>query len=441
MSKSEVQKIQNNAELLRLSTCGSVDDGKSTLIGRMLYDSKSLFQDQLTALENASKLHGDSEINLGNLTDGLRAEREQGITIDVAYRYFATPKRKFIIADTPGHIQYTRNMATGASTANLAVILVDSRKGVIEQTRRHSYIASLLGIPHIVLCINKLDLLDYSEHVFTAIRENFENFSSRLGFRDISYIPMSALKGDNVVESSNNMPWYSGPTFLQYLEDVNISEDRGSQGARFPVQWVIRPRSDAYHDFRGYAGQIASGTFRVGDEVMILPSQIQTKIKGIRCHESELELAFAPMSVTILLEDDVDISRGDMLVKVDDQVSMAQELDAMVCWMSSTPMISGKKYQLKQTTRKTKAIIKELVYRVDINSLNEENERVHLELNEIGLIKLKTQNPLIFDEYSKNRITGSFILIDESTHATVGAGMICSPADPEDKQNFERYII
>ena len=440
MSGSKENK-NKHIELLRFTTCGSVDDGKSTLIGRLLYDSKSLFEDQLQALERSLKLQGDGEINLANLTDGLRAEREQGITIDVAYRYFATPKRKFIVADTPGHIQYTRNMVTGASTANLAVILVDARKGIIEQTRRHSYIASLLGIPHLVLCINKLDLMDYSEKVFNSIRNDFEEFSTLLKIEDITYIPMSALKGDNVVDLSKNMPWYKGPPILQFLEKVHIANDRNFTLPRFPVQWVIRPRSDEYHDFRAYSGQVASGVFKIGDEIIVLPSGKRTRIKDIVCHDKSLSVAYPPMSVAILTEDEIDISRGDILVRKEHLSYVSKEIDAMICWMHGKPMLGGKKYGIKHTSRTTKAIIKELTYKVNINTLEKDRSATYLSLNEIGHVRLKTQNPMVFDEYDKNRSMGSFVLIDEATHATVAAGMICEPSKAIPMPEYEGYVI
>ena len=441
MSDSTTPDTKQHVELLRFTTCGSVDDGKSTLIGRLLYDSKSLFEDQLEALERSISLQGDGEINLANLTDGLRAEREQGITIDVAYRYFATPRRKFIVADTPGHVQYTRNMVTGASTANLAVILVDSRKGIIEQTRRHSYIASLLGIPHLVLCINKLDLVDYSEQVFNAIRNDFEEFSTLLNIEDITYIPISALRGDNVVDLSNNIPWYQGPPLLQFLENVHIANDRNFSLPRFPVQWVIRPRSDEYHDFRAYSGEIASGVFRIGDEVVVLPSGKRTRIKDIVFHESSRSIAYPPMSIAIRTEDEIDISRGDIIVHKDHIPYISRDVEAMVCWMHEKPMLGGKKYAIKHTTRTTKAVVKELSFRVNINTLEEDYSTAYLSLNEIGRVKLRTQNPLVFDDYNKNRSMGSFILIDEATHATVGAGMICEPTHAIPMPEYEGYVI
>ncbi len=428
-------------ELLRFSTCGSVDDGKSTLIGRLLYDSKSLFEDQLEALERSSRLTGDADINLANLTDGLRAEREQGITIDVAYRYYATPKRKFIVADTPGHTQYTRNMVTGASTANLAVILIDARHGIIEQSRRHSFLASLLGIPHLVLCVNKMDLVEFSQDRFEEIRSEFEQFSTLLDIRDITYFPVSALNGDNVVELSGNMPWYKGPPLLQFLENVHIANDRNFAYPRLPVQWVIRPRSDEFHDFRAYSGQIASGVFRVGDDVIVLPSGRRSKIKEIKQFEDSVPLAYTPMSVAVVLEDQIDVSRGDVIVTTDSIPYVTNEIEAMVCWMHDQPMLSGRKYEIKHTSRSTKAIVNELMYRVNINTLGEDYRAVSLALNEIGRVRIRTQQPMIFDEYRKNRNMGAFILIDEATHATVGAGMICEPAKEIPMPQYDGYVI
>ena len=415
-----------NTELLRFSTCGSVDDGKSTLIGRLLFDSKMLFDDEVEALENASKLGG--EFNLANLTDGLKAEREQGITIDVAYRYFHTPKRKFIVADTPGHIQYTRNMVTGASTANLAIILIDARKGVIEQTRRHSFIASLLGIEHIAVAINKMDLEDYSEEVFNNIVSDYEKLSSNLDIKDITYIPMSALMGDNVVNKSKNMSWYEGPTMLHFLESVHINNDRNFENPRFPVQWVIRPRDDDYHDFRGFAGQVASGTFSVGDDIVALPSYKKSKIKQILIQDQELEVTYPPHSCTILLEDEIDVSRGDMIVKPSDLPLVEQEVEAMLCWMHERPLQLKKKYIIKHTTQSTQCMIRGLDYKVNISTLENEDADT-LELNEIGYVKIKTARPLLFDDYRKNRQVGGFIIIDPGTNLTVAAGMLREPAD------------
>jgi len=426
---TEETPVQNtsdylNMDLLRFTTAGSVDDGKSTLIGRMLYDSKSIFEDQLDALEKSSKLRGDVNVNLALLTDGLRAEREQGITIDVAYRYFATPKRKFIIADTPGHIQYTRNMVTGASTANLAVILIDAREGVVEQTCRHAFIASLLGIKHLVLCINKMDLVDYSEEQFFKIKEAFENFSSKLDIPDIRYIPISALKGDNVVEKSKNMDWYNGPTFLYTLENVHISSDANFVDCRFPVQRVIRPQSDKYHDFRGYAGRVDGGIFKPGDEVMALPSGFTTKVKTLETIEGKLEEAFHPMSVVMTLEDEIDISRGDMIVKVNNQPQNGQDIDLMVCWLNEKKLVPNGKYAIKHTTSDARCIIKKVHYKVDINNLHRIEDDLSIGLNDIGRITIRTTKALFFDSYKKNRNTGSLIIVDEATNETVGAGMI-----------------
>ena len=411
-------------DLLRLLTCGSVDDGKSTLIGRLLYDSKSIFEDQLAAVTKTSENRGDERTNLALLMDGLRAEREQGITIDVAYRYFATPKRKFIIADTPGHIQYTRNMVTGASTANLALILIDARTGVIEQTHRHAFIASLLRIPHLVVCINKMDLVDWSEETYEKIRTEFEAFAARLEITDISFIPMSALLGDNVVQRSENMPWYQGSALLHFLEHVHIVSDRDLINCRFPVQWVVRPQSDDHPDYRGYAGTVAAGVFRPGDEVVALPSGFTSKIKSIDSHKEPLEQCYPPMSVTLTLEDDIDISRGDMLSRPGNQPSVGQDLEAMVVWMSDEPLQLRKKYALKHTTRSVRCLITDLKYRLNIQSLHRETDATALKLNEIGRISLRTTAPLLYDTYRQCRTTGSFIIIDEATNNTVGVGMI-----------------
>lgn len=437
---SAAEKVENSVELLRFSTCGSVDDGKSTLIGRLLHDSKSIFEDQMEALERASLLRGESEVNLANLTDGLRAEREQGITIDVAYRYFATPKRRFIVADTPGHIQYTRNMVTGASTASLALILVDARKGVIEQTRRHSYIASLLGIPHLVICVNKMDLVDFSKDVFEKIRHEFTAFSARLMIRHISFIPLSSLYGDNVVERSNNMPWYQGEPLLSFLEAVHIASDWNLQDARFPVQWIIRPQFGEYSDYRAYAGQIASGVFKVGDRVIVLPSGRYTKIKDIVLLDRSLKAAHASMSISLLLEDEIDVSRGDMIVPVENLPYIGREAEAMICWMHNTPMQVGKKYIIKHTTNTTKGVIGELHCRVNIDTMEEERAS-SLELNEIGKVSLRTATSLIYDEYYRNRRLGGFIVIDESTHATVGAGMLLVPTKVPPLPEHTDYAI
>lgn len=411
-------------ELLRFTTAGSVDDGKSTLIGRMLYDSKAIFQDQMDAIEEASKRKGEEHVNLALLTDGLRSEREQGITIDVAYRYFATPKRKFIIADTPGHIEYTRNMVTGASTANLAIILVDARRGIMEQTRRHSFIASLLGIPHIVYAINKMDLVDYSEEAYDALQDELEDFASKLDVHDIRFIPISALNGDNVVERGNNMPWYDGPTLLYTLETVHISGDHNHIDCRFPVQHVIRPQKTEFHDYRGYAGRISGGVFKPGDDIMVLPSGFTSKIKTIDTLDGNLDEAFAPMSVTITLENDIDVSRGDMIVRENNKPEISQDIDLMVCWMSKRPLMQNGKYAIKHTTKDVRCIVKEVQYKVDINSLHRLEEDKEIGMNDIARIKLRTTAPLFYDRYDRNRNTGSLILIDEGTNETVGAGMI-----------------
>ena len=413
-------------DLLRFTTAGSVDDGKSTLIGRLLYDSKAIFEDQLEAMETSSKARGDENVNLALLTDGLRAEREQGITIDVAYRYFATPKRKFIIADTPGHIQYTRNMVTGASTANLAIVLIDARKGVIEQTCRHSFIANLLRIQHVVVCVNKMDLVDWDEGVFNKIVDDFKSFASRLdNIVDVTFIPASALIGDNIVDKSKNMPWYQGPTLLYHLETVYIGADENHVEARFPVQGVIRPHSDEYHDFRGFAGRVAGGVFKAGDDVTVLPSGFTTKIKAIESMDGPQQEVFAPMSATITLEDEIDMSRGDMLVKANNQPVPTQDIDAMVCWFSSDKPLAGRgKYILRHTTKEVKAIVTEVCYKININTLRKIEDDLTLNLNDIGRIKVRTSAPLIADSYKSNRITGSFVLIDELTNATVAAGMI-----------------
>jgi sulfate adenylyltransferase subunit 1 len=412
-------------ELLRFTTAGSVDDGKSTLIGRLLYDSKAIFQDQMEAVEKASKrIGGDGEVNLALLTDGLRSEREQGITIDVAYRYFATPKRKFIIADTPGHIQYTRNMVTGASTANLAIILVDARHGLVEQTARHSFIASLLGIKHVVYCINKMDLVDFSQDVFEKIKSQLEDFTSKLEISDIRYIPISALKGDNVVDRSKNMSWYEGSTLLYTLETVHIASDQNHVDCRFPVQTVIRPQTTEFHDYRGYAGRVAGGVFKKGDEVTILPSGFTSKIAKIDSFDGEIEQAFSPMSCTLLLEDNIDISRGDMIVRTNNQPSVSQDHEMMICWMSQRPIQLNGKYAVKHTTRDARCIVKDIKYKVDINSLHRLEDDKDIKMNDIARITIRTTVPLFTDRYQRNRNTGSVILIDENTNETVGAGMI-----------------
>ncbi len=415
-------------ELLRFATAGSVDDGKSTLIGRLLYDSKAIFEDQLEAVERTSRDKGFDYTNLALLTDGLRAEREQGITIDVAYRYFATPKRKFIIADTPGHTQYTRNMVTGASTADLALVLIDARKGVLEQSRRHSFIASLLRIPHLVLCVNKMDLVDWDQQVFENVKAEFRQFAAKLDVTDLAFIPVSALLGDNVVDRSANTPWYQGPSLLHHLEEVHIASDRNHIDARFPVQYVIRPMSDEWHDYRGYAGTVASGTFKPGDEIIVLPSGFTSRIAAIDTADGEVGEAFAPMSVTIRLEDEIDVSRGDMICRRHNQPTVGQDVDAMVCWMSEQVSLrTGAKYTIKHTTRSARALVKNLNYRLDINTLHREEGAEALALNEIGRVSLRITQPLLYDEYRRNRATGSFILVDEATNATVAAGMILGP--------------
>ncbi len=411
-------------ELLRFTTAGSVDDGKSTLIGRLLYDSKSIFEDQLDQVKQTSERRGSAEVDLALLTDGLKDEREQGITIDVAYRYFATPKRKFIIADTPGHIQYTRNMVTGASTANAALILIDARNGVIEQTCRHSIIASLLQIPHIIVCINKMDLVDYSEEQFNKIKADFEDFASKLDVKDVRFIPISALKGDNVVNRSKNMPWFEGSTLLYTLENLHIGSDHNHIDCRFPVQTVIRPQTDEYHDYRGYAGRIAGGVFKPGDEVTILPSGFTSKIKSIDTFEGPVEEAFAPMSVTITLEDDIDISRGDMIVRTNNQPEPKQDIDVMLCWLNNKGPQPRSKYTIRHTTADAKAMIKEIRYKLDINSLHRNEEDKSITANDICRAQIRTTRPLLVDSYRKNRNTGSIILVDEGTNETVAAGMI-----------------
>ena len=412
------------SEILRFATAGSVDDGKSTLIGRLLYDSKAIFEDQLESTVKASEKRG-MEIDLSLLTDGLRAEREQGITIDVAYRYFATPKRKFIIADTPGHIQYTRNMVTGASTADLALILVDARNGVIEQSRRHSFIASLLRIPHIVVCVNKMDLVDYEQEAFEKVKEQFREFAMRLDVPDLSFIPVSALVGDNVVDKSDAMPWYEGPSLLTHLETVHTASDRNMVDVRFPVQYVIRPMSDEHHDYRGYAGTVSGGVMKPGDDVVVLPSGFESTIKSIDTLEGPVDEAFAPMAVTVRLNDEIDISRGDMICRPNNQPVVSQDIDAMVTWMDESSSLSPrKKYSIKHTTRAARIMVKEVNYRLDINTLHRDEEATELSLNEIGRISFRSTVPLFVDEYRRNRETGSFVLIDETTNATVAAGMI-----------------
>lgn len=410
-------------ELLRFTTAGSVDDGKSTLIGRLLYDSKSIFEDQMESIEKTSEKRGEENVNLALLTDGLKAEREQGITIDVAYRYFATPKRKFIIADTPGHIQYTRNMVTGASTANLAIILIDARKGVIEQTKRHAYIASLLQIPHVVVCINKMDLVDHQEEVFDQICDDFSSFAAKMDLDDIRFIPISALYGDNVVDRSKKMDWYQGPTLLYLLEHIHIASDLNHIDFRMPVQYVIRPYNEEFHDYRGYAGRISGGVVRKGDDVIALPSGFTSKVKAIEFNGEELESAFAPQSVILRLEDELDISRGDMIARVNNQPKAEQEFDAMVCWMGEQPLQVRGKYAIKHTSRDARCMITDIKYKVDIQNLVRA-DNTEIKLNDIGRISLKTTTPIFNDSYRQNRSTGSFILIDEATNNTVAAGMI-----------------
>lgn len=415
--------IDNN-QLLRFTTAGSVDDGKSTLIGRLLYDSKAIFEDQLEAVESTSKRKGHEGVDLALFTDGLRDEREQGITIDVAYRYFTTPKRKFIIADTPGHIQYTRNMVTGASTANAALILIDARNGVIEQTKRHAFIASLLQIPHIIVCINKMDLVDYNQEIYEDIITQFEEFSSKLYVKDIRFLPISALNGDNVVNRSENMEWYQGAPLLHTLEHMHISSDVNKIDARFPVQTVLRPQSKEFIDYRGYAGRVASGIFRSGDDVVVLPSGFTSSIKTIDTIEGEVQEAYAPMSISITLEDDIDVSRGDMIVKANNKPTPSQEFDAMLCWLNNSPTRPRAKYTILHTTNEQKAMIKEILYKIDINTYSRDEESKNLNMNDIARIKIRTTRPLMIDEYRDNRITGSFVLIDDATHETVAAGMI-----------------
>lgn len=411
-------------QLLRFTTAGSVDDGKSTLIGRLLYDSKSIFEDQLEAVEASSAKKGFDYVDLSLLTDGLKSEREQGITIDVAYRYFATPKRKFIIADTPGHIQYTRNMVTGASTANLALILIDARKGLVEQTYRHSFIASLLKIPHVIVCVNKMDLVEYKEEVFDRIVSEYKAFSSKLEIFDIQFVPISALAGDNVVNRSENMEWYQGATLLHMLETVHIESDHNHIDSRFPVQYVIRPQTQSHQDFRGYAGRIAGGIFRPGDEILIMPSGFTSRIKSIHIGDQPVEQAFAPMSVTMTLEDEIDISRGDVIAKPNNRPESEQDIDLMICWMNQGSVNLNTKFFVRHNTKEVKGVLKEIQYKLDINSLQRVENVTQLVMNDIARIKIRTAQPLSFDSYRKNRITGSIILVDEGTNETVAAGMI-----------------
>lgn len=413
-----------NNQLLRFTTAGSVDDGKSTLIGRLLYDSKSIFEDQLEAVEKSSAKKGFDYVDLSLLTDGLKSEREQGITIDVAYRYFATPKRKFIIADTPGHIQYTRNMVTGASTANLALILIDARKGLVEQTYRHSFIASLLKIPHIIVCVNKMDLVNYDEAVYDRIVKEYKAFSSKLEVSDVQFVPISALVGDNVVNRSATMTWYQGATLIHMLETVHIESDYNHIDSRFPVQYVIRPQSNEYHDFRGYAGRIAGGIFRPGDEVLVLPSGFNSRIRAIHFGEQMLEEAFAPMSITMTLEDEIDISRGDIIAKPNNHPQSEQDIDLMLCWMNQRPVNLSSKFFIRHTSREVRGVLKEIQYKLDIDTLTRVENVEQLNMNDIARVKIRTAQPLFFDSYRKNRITGSVILVDEGTNETVAAGMI-----------------
>jgi sulfate adenylyltransferase subunit 1 len=414
----------NTMDLLRFTTAGSVDDGKSTLIGRLLYDSKAIFEDQLVAIERATQQRGEEHLNLALLTDGLRAEREQGITIDVAYRYFATPRRKFIIADTPGHIQYTRNMVTGASTANLAIVLVDARTGVVEQTRRHAFIASLLRIPHMIVAVNKMDLVDYREEAFNAIAGQFSEFASRLEIPDVKFIPISALHGDNVVDRSVHMPWYQGSALLHALETVYIGSDANHVDPRFPVQWVIRPNSDEHHDFRGLAGRVAGGVFKPGDEVVALPSGFSTRISQVYGLGDSVPEAFSPMSAVMTLEDDIDVSRGDMIAKPANLPRVSQDIEIMACWFSEKKLVPGGRYVVRHTTRDVRAVVKEVRYKININSLHRQEDDREIGLNDIGRLRLRTMAPLCFDSYKRNRTTGSLILIDEFTNRTVAAGMI-----------------
>ena len=411
-------------DLLRFATAGSVDDGKSTLIGRLLLDSKSIFEDQMEAVERTSEDKGFDYTDLALLTDGLRSEREQGITIDVAYRYFATPNRKFIIADTPGHVQYTRNMVTGASTADLGLVLVDARTGLTEQSRRHAVLLSLLKVPHLVLAVNKMDLVGYDEEVYNKINEEFRTFATKLTIPDLTIIPISALKGDNVVSRSENMPWYEGTSLLHHLENVHVASDRDLIDSRFPVQYVVRPKSDQFHDYRGYAGQVAGGVIKPGDDVLVLPSGLTSKVAAVDLHDKSLQEAFPPMSVTVRLEDDLDVSRGDMICRPQNAPTPSQDIDAMISWMVPEPLRAKRKLAIKHTTRLCRTVVKDIQYRLDVNTLHRDQDAAELGLNEIGRVQLRTTQPLLCDPYEKNRTTGSFILIDEATGVTVGAGMI-----------------
>jgi bifunctional enzyme CysN/CysC len=416
--------MTETAGQLRLAIVGSVDDGKSTLIGRLLFDSKQIFEDQLEHVEETSRRRGDGYVNLALLTDGLRAEREQGITIDVAHRYFATPLRRFVIADTPGHIQYTRNMVTGASTADVAVILIDARNGVVEQTRRHAYIASLVGVKHLVVCVNKMDLVEFDQQVFDEVADSFRAVEAKLDIPDITLIPVSALNGDNVVDRSEAMPWYGGPPLLEFLETVEVAKDRNLDDLRFPVQYVIRPMSDDHHDYRGYAGQLASGVLHQGDEVTVLPGGSQSKVAKIDTFDGELEEAFSPQSVTVLLEDDIDVSRGDMIVGAGEQPTVTKQIEATICWMTDQPLTARGRYIVRHTTREVKAIVDEVTDRIDVHRLEPDTDADQLDLNDIGDVKLRLSAPIVVDDYRRNRESGCFILIDEATNATVGAGMI-----------------
>lgn len=416
--------IQKNNQLLRFTTAGSVDDGKSTLIGRLLYDSKSIFEDQLDAVKTSSEKKGFDYVDLSLLTDGLKSEREQGITIDVAYRYFSTPRRKFIIADTPGHIQYTRNMVTGASTANLAIILVDARKGLLEQTYRHSFIASMLRIPHVVVCINKMDLVDYSEEIYNKIVADYEAFSGKLDVKDVHFIPISALMGDNVVDRSAKMDWYQGTTLLYLLETIHIASDHNHIDCRFPVQMVIRPHTHTHQDFRGYAGRVDGGVFKPGDEVQVLPSGFNSRIKTIELNGEQLEAAYAPMSVVMTLEDEIDISRGDMIVRPNNQPNVGQNIDVMICWMSQRPLQTRTKLFIKHTTKECLGMVTDLHYKVNVNTLHRDQEVTELKMNDLARVSVRASQPLFFDPYQRNRMTGSVIFIDPGTYETVGAGMI-----------------
>lgn len=421
----DIQAGYLNMELLRFTTAGSVDDGKSTLIGRLLYDSKAIFEDQMEAIERASINKGEEQVNLALLTDGLRSEREQGITIDVAYRYFATPKRKFIIADTPGHVQYTRNMVTGASTANAAIILADARNGVVEQTLRHSFIASLLQIPHVIICVNKMDLVDYQEETFEKIRKDYEKLSSdKLDVKDIRFVPISALKGDNVVDRSTNMDWYDGPTLMYLLEHLHITNDRDFENDRFPVQYVIRPQRKEYHDFRGYAGRVAGGKFSPGDSIKVLPSGLTSKVKSIETMGETFDMAFPPQSVTITLEDDIDISRGDMIIGGEKEPQVSQDVTIDFCWLNEKALVPNGKYTLRHTTKETRCVVKSIDHKVNVNTLEKITDDKNVGLNEIGRMTLRAMQPLVFDSYKNNRVTGSLILVDEATNETICAGMI-----------------